>query len=424
MFAVTTASSGSNQRALVRLFERLPSSLFLALRNLTRQFRRSAASLLSVAFGVSALLAAGGFTSALFTEFREATIASLYGHVQVSRPGFQERGRSDPWQYLLPAAPPVIEGLPQGARITPRLLLNGLASFGDQTQPFTAEAINPTLDMRDDRSLVMQSGRRLQGDSSRELIVGAGLAARLGVTVGENLVLLANTQGGQLGAVEGQVVGVFSSFSKEFDDAALYMPIDLGRSLMKVEGAHAWLVYLENSDDTSEASATLRATLGDGYVVHPWRDLAEFYTRAAELFTQQLAVIKLVVVVIILLGIGNTMMSSVMERTGEIGTRLALGAKRREVLRDFLVEGATLGFLGAILGCAAAFGLSGLLELVQVQMPPPPSFSRGYVARLELGLPLLLEAILIAVVTTTLATVYPAYRASRMVIVDAIRSAR
>ena len=88
------------------------------------------------------------------------------------------------------------------------------------------------------------------------------------------------------------------------------------------------------------------------------------------------------------------------------------------------MEGALLGLLGSFLGCIAAYGLAGLLELVQLQMPPPPSFSRGYVASLELGMPLLLEAVVIAVVTTTLAAFYPAYRASRMVIVDAIRSAR
>ena len=75
----------------------------LALRNLRRQFRRSLTSLLSIGFGVTALLVASGFTEALFFEFREATIRSQFGHIQVTRPGFQEKGRSDPWSYVLPA---------------------------------------------------------------------------------------------------------------------------------------------------------------------------------------------------------------------------------------------------------------------------------------------------------------------------------
>ena len=77
-------------------------SLLLALRNLRRQFRRSLTALLSIGFGVAALLVATGFNAAMFEEFREATIRSQFGHLQITRPGFQERGRSDPWAYLLP----------------------------------------------------------------------------------------------------------------------------------------------------------------------------------------------------------------------------------------------------------------------------------------------------------------------------------
>ena len=397
--------------------------LLLALRNLRRQFRRSLTALLSIGFGVAALLVALGFNEAMFDEFREATIRSQFGHLQVSRPGFQDRGRSDPWAYVLPAQVAVDTSLlPEGATVAPRLLLNGLVSFGEVTLPFMSEGIDPSLDMLDDRSLRMVEGRRLGAGDHQQLVLGQGLASQLEVAVGQSVVLLANTPDGHLGAAEAEVVGIFSSFSQEFDDAALLMPIDLARGLAQVEGAHAWLVFLENTRDTDAALAPVRAALSaDEFDVQPWHVLAEFYARASALFQQQLDLVKAIVVFIILLGIGNTMMMSVLERTGEIGTVMALGNKRASVLRGFLLEGALLGLLGAALGVLVALGLGQLLALAQIEMPPPPTFARSYHAALLITPGMVLETVLIACVTTTLASLYPAWRASRMVIVDAIR---
>ncbi len=401
-------------------------SLLLALRNLRRQFRRSLTALLSIGFGVTALLVATGFNAAMFEEFREATIRSQFGHLQVTRPGFQERGRSDPWAYLLPADVTLDPALlPSGSTISPRLLLNGLVSFGERTLPFMSEGIDPARDMLDDRSLRIELGRRLGPADHRHVVLGEGLARQLEVEPGESVVLLVNTPTGQLGAAEAEVAGVFSSFSQEFDDAALLLPLSLARELAQVEGAHAWLVFLQDTSATASALGPVRNALpADEFDVQPWYTLAEFYARASALFQQQLDLVKGIVVFIILLGIGNTMMMSVLERTGEIGTVMALGNTRASVLRGFLLEGALLGLLGAVLGVLAALGVGQLLALAAIEMPPPPTFARSYDAALLITPPMVLEVLLIAIVTTTLASFYPAWRASRMEIVEAIRHAR
>tara|TARA_R110002094_G_scaffold112564_2_gene109117 strand:+ start:109 stop:1332 length:1224 start_codon:yes stop_codon:yes gene_type:complete len=401
-------------------------SLLLALRNLRRQFRRSLTALLSIGFGVTALLVATGFNAAMFEEFREATIRSQFGHLQVTRPGFQERGRSDPWAYLLPADVALDPALlPSGSTISPRLLLNGLVSFGERTLPFMSEGIDPARDMLDDRSLRIELGRRLGPADHRHVVLGEGLARQLEVDPGESVVLLVNTPTGQLGAAEAEVAGVFSSFSQEFDDAALLLPLSLARELAQVEGAHAWLVFLQDTSTTASALGPVRNALpADEFDVQPWYTLAEFYARASALFQQQLDLVKGVVVFIILLGIGNTMMMSVLERTGEIGTVMALGNTRASVLRGFLLEGALLGLLGAVLGVLVALGVGQLLALAGIEMPPPPTFARSYDAALLITPPMVLEVLLIAIVTTTLASFYPAWRASRMEIVEAIRHVR
>jgi len=401
-------------------------ALLLALRNLRRQFRRSLTALLSIGFGVAALLVATGFNEAMFEEFREATIRSQFGHLQITRPGFQERGRSDPWAYLLPAEIALDPALlPPGSTVSPRLLLNGLVSFGEQTLPFMSEGIDPARDMLDDRALRIEQGRRLAPGDHQQVVLGEGLARQLEVAPGGSVVLLVNTPEGQLGAAEAEVVGLFSSFSQEFDDAALLLPLSLARELAQVEGAHAWLVFLQDTAATDAALGPVRAALPSAaFDVQPWHALAEFYARASVLFEQQLDLVKGIVVFIILLGIGNTMMMSVLERTGEIGTVMALGNTRASVLRGFLLEGALLGLLGAALGLLAALGAGQLLALAAIEMPPPPTFARSYHAALLITPVMVLEVLLIAVLTTTLASFYPAWRASRMEIVEAIRHVR
>ncbi len=398
----------------------------LAWRNLSRQWRRSIASLGAVAFSVAALLVATGFNAALFREFREATIHSDTGHLQITRPGFQERGRSDPAAFLMPPEPPLAaEALGVPATLAPRLLVNGLASHGDRTLPFVAEGVDPAVALRDDRALRLVAGRRLVAGEDRQLLLGRGLAERLGADVGANVVLLTNTPDGQLSAVEAPVVGLFSAFSEELDDAALVLPLGLARQLLQVAGAHSWRVFLDDTTDTERALAQARAALaGQALEVQPWPALAEFYRRAAALFGQQLALLKAIVVGILLLGIGNTMLMSVLERTGEIGTVLALGHRRREVLRDFLVEGTLLGALGAAIGIAVALAAGVLLELLAIEMPPPPTFARSYTASLYLAPADFLQAAGIACATTTLAALYPAWRASRLAIVDCLRQVR
>ncbi len=422
---MSRAASLPPKAARPSLWRTVGNATRLALRNLRRQFRRSLASLLSIGFGVAALLVASAYTEALFTEFREATIQSQFGHIQVTRPGFHARGRSDPWAYLLPAEPEFLRArLPEGASLAPRLLLNGLVSHGEVTVPFMSEAIDPAVDMRDDSALQLLAGERLAAGVADQVMLGRGLARQLSVSVGDPVVLLTTTPEGHLAAAEVPVVGIFASISDEFDDAALYMPLALGQRLTHQESAHAWLVFLQDTADTDMLLRELRGQLPEDLGARPWYELAEFYRRAVTLFDQQLAMVKGIVVVIILLGIGNTMMMSVLERTGEIGTMMALGARRGAVLRGFLLEGALLGLLGSLVGVLAAVALGALLAALAIDMPPPPGFTRGYLATLRFTPTMVAETVLLAVITTTLAAVYPAMRASRMVIVDALRALR
>jgi len=185
------------------------------------------------------------------------------------------------------------------------------------------------------------------------------------------------------------------------------------------------VVLLDETSDTDSVLAKLRGELPpDKFEVVPWYELADFYNKTATLFTKQVQGVRLIIALIILLSISNTMMMSVIERISEIGTSMALGVKRIGILRLFVSEGVLLGCFGGLLGVVAGFALAALISAIGIPMPPPPGSTQGLTAAILVTWQIALDAFVLAVATTLVASVYPAWKASRKEIVDALRHSR
>jgi putative ABC transport system permease protein len=347
----------------------------------------------AVAFGVIALLLASGFIEWIFWSMRESTIRSGLGHLQITRPGYHAAGLADPLAYLLgdpeqlsqPAG--TLAGVPVET-LAPRITFFGLISLG-------------------------------------EVLLGQGLAQNLGAHAGDKVVLLVNRPSGGVNAVEAVVSGLFTTVSKAYDDTAVQLPLQVAQALLRVQGSTRWIVTLSDTRATDTVVAALRAKLpATEYAVTPWRDLADFYNKTVALFSRQVAVLNLIIGVIVILTISNTMTIAVLERTTEIGTALALGLTPRLVLRGFLVEGLVLGLSGALAGLVLGFLAALAISAHGIPMPPPPGMARGYVGEIRLTPALALQATALALASSVAGALLPAWRASRMTIVDAIRSGR
>jgi putative ABC transport system permease protein len=108
----------------------------------------------------------------------------------------------------------------------------------------------------------------------------------------------------------------------------------------------------------------------------------------------------------------------------EIGTVMALGKRRKAVLRMFIIEGVILGLLGGALGVVVGYLLAHLISAIGIPMPPPPGMAKGYIGEIMITPLLVLDALLLAVGTTLIASIVPAWRASNVIIVDALRHQR
>jgi putative ABC transport system permease protein len=348
------------------------------------------------------------------------------GHVQVTRPGYLNAGAVDPHTYILP------QNLLQRGEIAsthgvkfvaPRLMLTGLISHGETTVAFMGTGIDPAREKELSKALRITEGRDL-ADATKEVVLGHGLARNLDVHPGDTVALLVTTRGGGINAIEAEVAGVFVSTNQAYDDAALHLPIGLAQSLLRVNGAHIWLVLLDETERTDEYLEKFRVRFpmpANKLEFTPWYQQADFYNKTVALFSQQMNVLRLIIGAIIVLSISNMLVMNVLERTGEIGTLMAIGLKRNKILRLFAIEGILLGLAGASMGAVTGYGLAELISAIGIPMPPPPGMEEGYTGEIRVTLSVLGNAFVVAFTTTALAGIYPAWKASRLQIVDALR---
>lgn len=404
------------------------ADLSIAFRNVLRHRRRSLSGISSVSFGIIALLLAAGFIEWTYWAMREGSIRSGLGHVQIMRAGYLDSGRADPFAFLLPDNSPErkqIEATKGVLTLAPRLSFSGLISKGDSTISFVGEGIDPQRETVLATSMHFTVGDALAGNEPNSVILGQGLADNLDAKVGDTVVLLANTRSGGMNAVEVKVKGIFNTSSKAYDDSALRLPLSTAQNLVRAKGVHLWVLLLDDTARTDTTIAMLRETFpAAGLEFVPWSDLADFYNKTVTLFSKQVRVMKFIIALIIILSISNTLTMSVLERTAEIGTCLALGNRRFQIIRQFLGEGFALGVVGGIVGLAVGTLLAWIISLIGIPMPPPPGMGRAYLGEIRLTPGLALDALTLAILTTLAASIYPAWRASRMEIVDALRYSR
>lgn len=399
--------------------------LKFALRNVTRHAMRTGITLAAVTFGVVLLVLSGGFVRDVLIQLREATIHSQLGHIQVQREGFYEFGRRDPEAYLL-SQPDVLAAqlvqLTGVVNVMQRLHFTGLVSNGNADLPIVGEGIEADKEANLGTFLKILEGRNLRNDDGYGAIIGQGVAKSLGIKAGDYVTVMSNTLDGSLNYLELEVVGVFQTYSKEFDDRAVRVSLASARELLSTSGAHTLVLHLQDTAFTDAVANQLHRMLdGKGYETMPWHALADFYTATAALYQRQFAVLQLIILIMVVLGVANSVNMAIFERTGEFGTQRAIGDRPGRLVRLILLETAMIGYCGAIFGVALGIALAWVIAYVGIPMPPPPNSNTGYTAYIRIAPDILVLAFLVGFIASALAAILPARHAARKPIVDALR---
>ncbi len=404
--------------------ERFATFLRLAARNVARHRLRTGLTLAAIGFGVGGLVLTGGFVQDIYLQLGEAIIRSQTGHVQVAREGFFTYGSQAPEKYLIEGAALArrLAAQPGVAQVMGRLHFSGLLGNGRTDLPVVGEGIEPDKEARLGIYMVIQAGERLSSRHRYGILVGEGLAKALQLSPGDPVTLMTTATGGAVNALDFEVVGVFQSYSKDYDARAVKIPLEAAQELLATSGVNLLVVELGATEATERFSASIRGHLEKaGLELRTWRELSDFYEKTVDLYERQFGVLRLIVLLMVLLSVANTVNMSLFERIGEFGTMCALGDRRRRVFGLVMTEGLLVGVIGAGIGLALGVGLAATISAVGIPMPPPPNANLGYVARIRLVPGTIAGAALVGLLATVLATILPARRMARLSIVDALR---
>lgn len=397
----------------------------LALRNVLRHKSRSAMTLLAIVTGVLGLVLSGGFIHDIIQQFGESLIHSQSGHIQLARAGYFDHGTRSPEKYLLDDPEPVREqvaALPGVDDVMGRLYFTGLLNNGRADQPMIGEGIEPSREARLGTSLVVAAGRQLADSDTHGMMIGQGLARTLKLKPGDMATVVTSTPEGAMNSLEFEVVGVFQTFSKDYDAHALRLPLAAAQELLGRAGANVLVVSLKHTRDTDAQTAALRAKLAPaGLEARTWVQLNDFYANAVAMYDAQFGVLRIIILVMVLLSVVNSVNMTVFERVGEFGTMLALGNRSRRVFALIVAENAILGLAGAGIGVLLGIGLAGAISAVGIPMPPPPNADLGYTARIQLVPSVVAGAFAVGFIATLLAALLPAARVRKIPVVEALR---
>lgn len=333
--------------------------LRLAARNLRRHTRRSLITGLSIALGLALFILSVDFAEGVYADMIDSGVGMMAGHVVVQGRGYQEEPSLD---RLVPDASRVAERLqavaPRGV-VVKRLFLDGLLSAPRGSAGVSVTASDPATEAHlGDLDEHIVAGRYLGRDAS-DIVIGTTLAETLDVRVGDKVVLLVQYQG-ELMSQLFRVCGLFQTGSEELDGFFAQVSLDAALSALELEDRASQVsLHLPDIDDTDDVTAQARRALeSERLEVLPWYEaLPELAGYVAADRAGNYAFL-LVIALIVAIGILNTMMMSVLERTKELGVLLALGLPPLGVAALILVEAALLATLAAAAGFALGNGVS------------------------------------------------------------------
>jgi putative ABC transport system permease protein len=360
--------------------------VLIALRNLFRNQRRTALSLMIVSVGTVTLLLTVGFVRNSFDGLRDAVIQGGLGHLEVApepEPGAEmsseDRSGHAPEFRDWRAVRDTIERQAGVRAAGATIQFAGVATNGTRSASFIAVAVEPDRERRMGFDVKLRAGANLTdreplaGDD--RLLLGSGLVRALGAAPGDSVTIMAATPDGALNAVDMIVDGVFTTGLQELDSRIVKMHVSTAQRLLGTDFITSLIVSLNDAGAAGRVEAELRQRLAGNkppLTITGWEARAPYYTQVRSLYAGIFVFLGTIVALFVALSTSNTMLMSVLERVREMGTLLAIGTSRAQLARLLTFEAFWLALFGGIAGSALGLSLVGVINALRIDMPPPP----------------------------------------------------
>ena len=310
---------------------------------------------------------------------------------------------------------------------TPRVYGAGLGSVGEKStgvQIIGVDVARETAATRFDQKVV--EGSTLSETPSHEAVIGKGLAKIVSATVDSEIVIVSQGADGSIANDVYKIVGIAESGDDITDRVACYLHIEDAQELLVLDGrVHEIVVIVSNINRVDKITGAIETQLNDSTLdVAPWQVVAKSFYRAMRTDQQGDAISRLVIMLIVAIGVFNTVLMSVLERTREYGVLKAIGTKPVQIFWLVVCEVVIIALgsicVGALLGVLANY----LFSIYGITYPQEITFGGMKLKTLyaEVNVRSLVIPAITVMLSATIVSLFPAIKAARIMPAKAMRT--
>ncbi len=407
----------------------MPYEFFIAKRYLRSKRKSKYLSVITlisiggVLIGVAALTFVLSMMNGFEREVRSRIIGTT-AHVTVL--SSEEEGISD-YQKLVP----LVKSNPQVISVAPFIYLKAAIASKESSDGIVIRGVDPEQEKNVteiENNLVTGSFDLKEKEGELPgIVLGGTLADRLRVRIGDEVILFSinkeTVSAGFLSprATKFKVVGIFETGMYEYDSNLAYIFLESAQRILNSGDAVTGLqVKIHNIYKAEQLAKELDSKLGPGYYATDWMHLHKNLFSWMTLEKYAMFIVLSLIVAVAAFNIISTLIMIVIEKRKEIGILKSMGATSASIMRIFMFEGLVSGIVGTILGSLLGFLLCWIQKIFKPISLPAEIY---FISTLPIDMRFFdfLIVALAAIGITFLATVYPAYRASQMLPVEAIR---
>ncbi|MFC1735498.1 ABC transporter permease [Candidatus Hydrogenedentota bacterium] len=401
-----------------------------ALRSLLRHPRRTILSILGVGVGCAIALIATSWVGGSTEMQIRAVAESGGGHLRVVPDGWtdtrEDSLRINDWQETFDA----VKSLPGVKSAALRARTNGLLAFGNRMSAARISGVEPQVEKTSNRLVYKGTieGRYLQNDDKNRVVIGRTLAKRLDVEVDDDLyVTLAGRE--EIQSAMLRIVGILETGSKDLDATICHINLADFEEITGYDGPADISILLEHYSMIEPSIAALESLVPEPNTVITWKEVNPGLAGNAQgdqAFTRSLVV---VIVLVVVLGIASAQLTAVLERRTEFAILCALGMKARQVVGLMVLEALIIGLGGAAIGLMVGGAVAHYLATTGVNLAALAGEELSFADVLldpymygKFGPWLIWHSLGIALVSTTIASIYPAWLVTKLNPADSLRT--